>query len=327
LKSESKTYKPRNMSIPKLINQTRSLLFGYFRWKKILNKIKLKNNQIGLICAYGIGDTYNLCAHLKYFLDENNIKSVVIVVKPTHKEIPKLFPNIKKKIIVADMPGNAFLFLLKKFSKNYSTLAINKVAIAHPYFINNNDLQSMGINSNIYDVYKNMLSLSNDVPIIEPFIPNIAIKTSEKLFYQHKLKHHKTVLIAPEANSIKIINNKIWHKLVDALISLGYSVVINGINFKHEGAINLSIPLTSTVPFLDLAGHFVSIRSGLCDLISSSRCNKIVLYPDDSSSSGTLLSCYTLKCINPNNKLNELIVKDSMSYTKIIKNIISCIVN
>jgi hypothetical protein len=41
------------------------------------------------------------------------------------------------------------------------------------------------------------------------------------------------------------------------------------------------VPLTQAEAFLNAAGFFVGVRSGLCDIISASSCKKIIIYEKD----------------------------------------------
>jgi hypothetical protein len=48
-----------------------------------------------------------------------------------------------------------------------------------------------------------------------------------------------------------------------------------------EGTKAIFFPLTQAIDFMDAAGYFLGVRSGLCDIISSSTCVKIIIYEKD----------------------------------------------
>lgn len=43
----------------------------------------------------------------------------------------------------------------------------------------------------------------------------------------------------------------------------------------------LKFPVEASVPYLEYAGGFIGMRSGLCDVISSAACRKLLLYPKE----------------------------------------------
>ena len=41
------------------------------------------------------------------------------------------------------------------------------------------------------------------------------------------------------------------------------------------------IPLDAVIPFVEEAGRLIAVRSGMADLISSAKCKKVIIYPDE----------------------------------------------
>jgi hypothetical protein len=105
-----------------------------------------------------------------------------------------------------------------------------------------------------------------------------------ELFTQKALPKGRTVIIAPYANSAKMLPPWFWEKLTRSLSQMGYKVCVN-INSKTE--INpftdieeISFSYKESVAVLEYAGFFIALRSGLCDIVSSAKCKKIILYPE-----------------------------------------------
>lgn len=52
---------------------------------------------------------------------------------------------------------------------------------------------------------------------------------------------------------------------------------------KHEkpikGSKAIQIPLDQAAVFVEWFGYFISVRAGLCDIVSRADCRKIILYP------------------------------------------------
>ena len=315
------------MNKPDIFKKIHSVILDYQKWIKIAKLVKVEENEIGVICPYGIGDTYNACSLLKYFLKNNNTISLLMVVKPSQREIPSFFFGNNVKVVEMETPGMEFLFFLKQITKRYSSLKTGKMSIVHPYFFNNADFQKMGKNKlNIYGVYKKMLGIPNSIVSEVPIISKNASISSSKLFNELKLKKGHTVLIAPNANSIKEIPIEFWNALISQLLSKDIMVVINGGEFHHDHCVNVNMNLSEVIPFVNLAGYFISIRSGLCDLVLSAKCTKIIIYPDGNSSSGSIYSCYSIKKESRKGQVFEYIYKktnDPVVFAgKVLNNII-----
>lgn len=90
---------------------------------------------------------------------------------------------------------------------------------------------------------------------------------------------NKTILISPEANSVIGLPIWFWNSLINDLIAKGYYVFMNCNGFNYYRAPNLFLSYYESVPLLDYAGGFIGVRSGFCDIISTSKCKKVILYP------------------------------------------------
>jgi hypothetical protein len=89
----------------------------------------------------------------------------------------------------------------------------------------------------------------------------------------------KTVFISPEANSVTRLPIWFWNGIIKELQALGYTVFVNSNEDNFYRAPNLFPPYSDSVPMLEQAGYFIGVRSGFCDIISSAKCKKIILYP------------------------------------------------
>ena len=101
---------------------------------------------------------------------------------------------------------------------------------------------------------------------------------------KYKIKSGKTVLLAPAAVHAISLPDSFWDALAEALGNEGYTVRVNvaadeSINIK--GAESLFIPLEDIIPFVETAGIFISLRNGLCDILSEATATKIALYPNE----------------------------------------------
>lgn len=134
----------------------------------------------------------------------------------------------------------------------------------------------------------NLLSLSEaflgieDNAIITPPVFDNNKNILNDMFKKNNLIPGKTVLIAPYAKSVRQIPVSFWKKLVDKLSEQGYKVCTNSIGIQEpaiEGTIAMQIPHSVSVPFLEMAGITIGLRSGFQDITNTANCLKITLYP------------------------------------------------
>ena len=103
----------------------------------------------------------------------------------------------------------------------------------------------------------------------------------DKLFADNNLKKGKTVVLAPYNYTLPKMSKLFWERLADSLLKKGYTVCTNCCGKKEKpvkGTVPVFFPYSSIVPFLEQAGAVVAIRSGLCEVISSASCKKVILY-------------------------------------------------
>lgn len=270
----------------------------YFkRWKNIIKNSKLNKDEVGILCPYQIGDTYRLCSLSESFIKKNPRWSLALFVKPSHKNVPEMFSKGIKRVVTADMPGSAFLQATKLFYRWNHRIMPGKLLVGDPYFLGKGKLFKKFGSGKIttLSIYKEMLGLSQKTKPSKPQICSKDIKTAREIFKRNNFVRGKTVIIAPEASSISEMPHDFWQKVVDECQKKQLKVIVNGNKYTLKGATNLKFSLKEAIPILELAGYFVSIRSGLCDLVASANCRKFIIYPDIKFARGTFISCFSLK--------------------------------
>ena len=105
-----------------------------------------------------------------------------------------------------------------------------------------------------------------------------------RLFVEKGLKPHKTVLLSPFANSLAYGPDRDFSEMVvERLKDNDFSVCTN-VSGKRErpirGSVGVNIPYKYLNVFCRHAGYLVAFRSGMCDLIMTVPCRKVILYPD-----------------------------------------------
>jgi hypothetical protein len=92
----------------------------------------------------------------------------------------------------------------------------------------------------------------------------------------------KTVILSPYAKSVGQIPSDFWIDLAQKKAADGFTVLTNtvGDELPVPGTKPLFIPITEMVSAAEIAGHFIGVRSGLCDIISTAKCEKTIIFPD-----------------------------------------------
>ena len=224
----------------------------------------------------GAGDMYLISLFFHQYLEKNSIRDYVMVVRS----------NSCKKI--AQMAGIENIEI--RTANQISDLARSKSFFRADWDI---VVLADGWNSeimrwlkgykglNLEQVFRHLIfNLDDSVP--HRLLP-VKDQTKEiaALFEQYGLQPGKTVVLSPYANTIYEYHEKLWEEIVRHCKERGFSVCTNcGAPGETAiaGTIPVFFPFSQAVAFMDAAGYFMGIRSGLCDLISTSTCKKFIIY-------------------------------------------------
>ena len=92
----------------------------------------------------------------------------------------------------------------------------------------------------------------------------------------------KAAIVAPYAKSVASLPEQLWSDIVKDLRGQGYVVYTNVVG--DEKALDDTEPVSPSISQMksavEQAGLFIGIRSGMCDVIKTADCRKIMLYPD-----------------------------------------------
>jgi hypothetical protein len=125
--------------------------------------------------------------------------------------------------------------------------------------------------SGFSQLFKKMLGLSPFTPFETP-VPGVANQAAAcQALERAGYSPGKTVIFAAEAHSTPSLPMAFWQTLREALAGAGFTVLLNR---------DLGCSFGEMIPAVELAGAFVGVRSGLCDIVSTAAAKKIVLFPD-----------------------------------------------
>ena len=101
-------------------------------------------------------------------------------------------------------------------------------------------------------------------------------------------------------------------------IHKGYTVFTNVTDNQKEirKTLRLNCALRDINSVVELAGNFVGLRSGLCDILANCDAKKIIIYPDVKYDYITVFNYYSFEKMKVGKKMIELIYKDDLEVLK-----------
>ncbi|MGG2084594.1 hypothetical protein [Lysinibacillus pakistanensis] len=232
------------------------------------------------------GDIYIICSYLnRYIQEKHNSASYVFTVVGKSCELTAKMFNVKY-IELISMEDNDALVALANFYPE-------KIKILNPYHNYQeiyHHLDGFKGLTFVEEIKHGLLGLSKDV---HPEFPNISI-SEERLIQiceQYGIVRGKSVIIAPYANSIPLIKASFWEELVVSLKIAGFKVFTNCGNPEEEpikGSERIFYEFHEAVAVSEFAGTVICYRSGFSEIIASSKCRKIIIYPDHIKGLSTL---------------------------------------
>ena len=242
--------------------------------KKIYEQLNVGEKTKLLVCPYkGIGDVYFVGAYFEEYCKKEQIwEYILCVVGNICRRVAQMF-GISNTIVLSQEDMNDF--------------------VKYIGFVGESQLNCRILNHNAlhYSIFSTF-EITNRLKWGEIFlcgimefksIPDAAKPKKISINPDISIPKGKTVIMAPYANTVGNIEIEIWEKMVNKLKQKGYDVYTNSIG-ENEPAINgskaISFSIEEAVSLVEYAGCFIALRSGLCDVISTAKARKIVLYPD-----------------------------------------------
>ena len=255
------------------------LLRDNFLWGKMKEKVKLSDNEWGFVCNVHNGDTYVFCSFMEAFKQKYGGK-ITIIVKESQLSIPRMFPAIDKIVTFKKLPSEFFgnLFTSSEPKKG-------SISFGYPYGYRNIQNSPSNI-SNWFDIFKFQLKLdlfsTQSKPIIPHYLKGQSLEELKMLIGSNFTSFSKIVIISPYSYSSPFnLEKEFWIELTKKLKELGYIVMTNASKKEEiiDGNLRINFGFQEMIAIAEEIGFFIGIRSGLFDIISSTNCRKIILYP------------------------------------------------
>ena len=253
----------------------------YAYYRTFLQQVQASADEWLFVCAYGIGDTYMTCGLAMAFRDEMARRGgpgkVAVAVKKSQGEVAGLFDAFLDRVVAFESVDLEPLFRFSHFEPG-------QPIIAHPFHYGDGRLwrwlQKDGVH--LLDMHRFMLDLPFDAPVAPPVVPMAFRQTARKKMDGLGLPQGRTVILAPHAYSTATLPVAFWNDLSARLRAAGWTVALN-VDPRYpvtiEGAVPLEFSLGEALPMADACGWVISSRSGLCDILSTTRGRLSVLYP------------------------------------------------
>ncbi len=286
---------------------------GYRVYQDILRKEE-KNMQI-LVCPWpGTGDAYQTGRYLSAYIKANDIHEYLLVTGThTVKKVLEIFAT--RDIRVRCFDDTEKLSCFGQFI-GYQMCGIHMMHHNPPKFAYLSLMKELeGIHGYTWeDAFRRLgLSLPDSVSVSQArfhtFRQTAVFKSGNV-----RLRKGKTVILSPYANTFYNIPMQIWTDLAKCLRQSGYMVCTNSAG-DHEpvipGTKRIFFSYRDSVAVCEYAGYFIGLRSGLCDIISSARCRKIILYQNIKCGWGNVLNLFEMNAMGICRDAIEFEVNDS----------------
>lgn len=263
-----------------------TVMSGFGDYSTIIEKYGDDVTILGCALA-GTGDYYICGLYLDAWLKKHNISNYVfLTLQGSQERVTSLFSVYKNHIFLVTPKITQNLRDFRGFVGRENQ---NFIYLDHQYPVITNSARNiktyelMGYHGlNILDFYLCWeFKLAKTDCVSAPQL-NDNREITYGLFTSNHLKCNKTVVLSPYSESNKgfLPPNNFWEHIVKIFTELGYTICTN-CNGKEEpikGTTPILLPYTESVPFLNLAGVFIGVRSGLCDVVATSICKKVVIH-------------------------------------------------
>lgn len=240
-----------------------------YRGEIIYNRLKKEERLVVFLSA--LGDMFAGGLYLYEYEKKLGSEVKVVVASQGVYKIAQLF-NIKNVVMISESEMDdliKYIFFQESGDEDLCTCI--------------NSLDIMAIYKKIpFPRFwaKYYFKLEDGYQMIFPSIWSETVE--EKLLTEKGIVKKKTVVLAPYANSIEELPIQFWACLAEKLLVMNYYVLTNVIGNQKpvKGTKGIEIPLNQIGNYLEYAGYFISLRSGLCDVAGQSLCKKIVIFRD-----------------------------------------------
>ncbi|MCA1984219.1 hypothetical protein [Nocardioides nematodiphilus] len=223
-----------------------------------------------VLCPFnGLGDVYWLMSYLPAFCAENGIEQAAAVVVGRGSEQVVRLSGVDTAAVLTYQEMEDLIRAVLLSDDTAYTIGFTPDRSGSPLIFQGESLT-------LFDYYRSVV-YGLDVTA-RPAVPAYldAFENTDGI------PQGTSVIIAPYAKSVVPPPLAFWEGLVAEHAAAGRTVYTNvaGAEQPLPGTRPLRVPLSQMVGAVEHAGTFISLRSGLCDLVHTALARKIAVYPD-----------------------------------------------
>lgn len=219
------------------------------------------------------GDMYMSCLYLKDYIDKKHIKDYeVLVSNKGAQKVGELF-GIPSHIVEKEDLINA-VFYQRVFGEENANIKNTHMYVG-------SQRGSIFLPIIDFNTHEQKWVYQCDERKTHP---RLLQRSSDSVFAEHNLSPQKTILISPVAHSVREVNEEFYNVIIKNLKSKGYTICTNIVGEEKAlpGTIGIFLTYDIVIDFVNKSAGFIGMRSGLCDIISTTRSKMVVLYRKDS---------------------------------------------
>jgi hypothetical protein len=240
----------------------------------------------------GVGDSYIVLALLEAFIEHHKISNKINLVIPNRQvSLTLLFPGPYN---ICSVSGFERLWTHCQMFSPVPMFHPDVPFPVHPAFIADGRAVHLMAKRDftLVDVYRYILRIPFDTKLKLPSLSEETLYKSEKFAIANGITKGNSIILFPNARTLKSCPSNFWRALVDRLKSHGLKVFSNfvpGSGEEHlEGAMPLDFPLELSIPLCEYAGFTISTLTGTALVNSSAKANKIIISNVDDKSLSSL---------------------------------------
>lgn len=242
------------------------------------------------------GDLYSVLTLLRLFrkAKAGGRPMRLLAIGRTHAQIGALFGDVLDEVVATPVPG----FSARDLNRWRVVRGCDGVSTGTPILLNFIDyvepplawgaLWFLFNERNIFymHLFKFLTGLQLDAAPSLPSTSPYARSGALALIHQHQLPTGKTLVLFPYARTPAYAQHPDSVRahcaaLVPLAAAQGIEVCTSVVGTEEPipGTRGVFIPFDLLVPFCELAGHAITVRSGISDMLATAQCRKLHVYP------------------------------------------------
>lgn len=293
--------------------------------EKIINSADNKYDSF-YINRYNIGETYVYLMHIKNWIKKHNSKKPLIMVcKKSYIPLYKMFLGENIPMQYINISQNELNCALETDLAEYKG---KKIICTTPNIMTN----MMKTGMNFYDYICRDFDMTTSNKPIKPTLDSDVeeyIQKQIKTYFQRPF-----VVLMPGANSMKLLSQDFWQKIIQKLDALGYDIFINESNTYPQtdlrqfgkNVVSFDTDIMEIYALAKYSAGVISLATGIAVLLTSSDIKMDLIYNDfnimtaDAKTVQDVYSVYYLP--NANKKLINEYDANSYNQDELINTII-----